>query len=519
MSIKVLALVSLLFIAVVSTQEDRDDMAQNKKWKLIHQNYEKQMRLIEQTPIKLSKQEQGVLQAQTKYKNKMFEQIMQKSRPSQNIKSPRFQSFLSKLNRPIPEVDSAETFFDKDGFTKSIHSLPPLGNVTRTPWSGSYWPMRNGGISMRFNKNDKNTIGILDPETKEFVSFFNWAQSVSRYAQPEDHNTWSKTPDFAKFVDDNYSPAEKYDLLIGDYNYTLTNYAKNEGAAHQWGGDVVGWFGSCHGWGVASSYYPRPSHSVVLTAVNGMAITFQPDDIKGLTTQFWANAEYKTKFAGQRCDYYYPDPGWFTSSGCASLNPGAFLTILGNQCGLMGKNLIIDPNADPEIWNQPIWGYEFRYYNPLTGDFFPNAASAKVSMDAMRGASDSFNQHVANISAPKALSAVGVFMRVTYAKMTDITELKHDGTTAKDESQTDDFDSIVTLDANDNVIGGEWKFKLHPNFAWWFDENEPVKSVADEDVPVYNTQLFADKLSEIVNASNKGQILKGVSDVLASSSA
>jgi len=53
-----------------------------------------------------------------------------------------------------------------------------------------------------------------------------WQESIVRYHQPADHNEHYNSDDFENYVDNIYSPSEKYDLLVGDTNYTLTNSMK-----------------------------------------------------------------------------------------------------------------------------------------------------------------------------------------------------------------------------------------------------------------------------------------------------
>lgn len=486
----------------------------NRKMKQRHEKWGKQMKQKEIMP-KFAPEQVKQAQDFSKFKNQILGKLMQQSMGKQQQTSPNFQSFLS-IERSIPEVDDPKKFFPHTAFTTNIYSIPSAGRVAVEGWSGSYWPMRNGGLSVRYNKNDRNTIGFFDPTTGVYYTLFNWSQSVWRYAQPADHQSIENTSTFAQFVEDNYSPAEKYDLLVGDYDYTLTNFSKNEGIQYQFGGDVIGWFGICHGWAIASVYYPKPQHSVTLTAANGLPIRFTRDDIKGLASLFWANAEFKTLFIGMRCNYYYPDPGWFSSPGCLSINPASFYIIVGNQVGLYGGNLTFDPSADPEIWNEPIKSYEFRFYNPITGDFFPDIASAKISMDYVRGSTDSWLQYFAANADAKATQAIGVFMKITYTQLSDITDLRHDETTADDTDKTEEFDSVLGLDAGNNIVGGDWKFKSHPNFIWYFDPTEPIEGVADKDVPFFGGS--PDTLREITKfakeGSAKGQPLRAIVDFL-----
>ena len=54
------------------------------------------------------------------------------------------------------------------------------------------------------------------------------------------------------------SPSEKYDLLVGDKNFTLTKAMWNEGLGYyNRNGSVERWMGICHGWAIAAYMYPR----------------------------------------------------------------------------------------------------------------------------------------------------------------------------------------------------------------------------------------------------------------------
>lgn len=471
----------------------------------------------ERVQVPFDKETTQEMKQLTTYRNKFVESIMKKTQQSK-LQS-HFSSFLS-INRPFPELDDPKNFFIDESFTSNINSIPSIGNCTITGWTSSYWPMRNGEVSVRYPLSVKNTVGIVDPETGDFSYFYTWAESVALYSQPQEHLTYSNTTTYAKYIDDNYSPSEKYDLLLGDHNFTMTNYLKNTGFSHNYGGDIPLWFGLCHGWAPASTFFPKPSHSVMLTSPEGLPIRFLPDDIKGLASLFWGNAQFTTRFAGKVCEYYWPDPNWFTSPACLSINPASFMIILGNQIGLHGKNIIFDPDADAEIWNQPLKSYEFRFYNPLTIDFSSSPSTAKVSLSSLRSSNDEFLHSIAMNAGSKAVSAVGVFMKITYVKGIDNSKLKHDDSTTEDLDQTDEFDAIVELDEHENMLGGEWKFKTHPNFIWWYDESKPVEGVSDKDIPVFsNDKSYLDSVSEkIVESSSKGQPLYSVVNLLVENS-
>ena len=523
LNLYLLSFVVLTSIALVSLQELDDDFLDtdskswsNKQWKQELQRYRQEMQSKEKEVVQFSRQELKQVGEMNQAHQRSVQKIIQSSRQYQS----RAQSFL-QISSPIPNQDDPKLFFGEDfSFTTNINSFPSIGNVTIAGWSSSYWPMRNGETSVRYPLNDKNTIGIVDPESGEYSYFYTWSESVFRYSQPQEHDSMFKSnfTNYVKYVDDNYSPSEKYDLLLGDYEFTLTNYLKNEGFSHSYGGDIPTWYGLCHGWAIASVNFRRPFTSVTLTNPDGITIRFLPDDIKGLAVLFWGNAKYTTKFMGARCEFYWPDPGWFSSGSCRSLNPAAFMITLGNQCGLMGKNLIYDPDADPEIWNFPLKSYEFKYYNPINDEFFNDAASAKVNMSSLLSSNNEFLSSLA--SNFNATSAVGVFMRVTKTQVTDITKLHHNDTTADDDEVTDEFDAVVTLDASDNLIGGEWKFKTHPNFIWWYDEKDGAKGINDEVITEFSTdKTYLDSIMEkIRESSSNGQPLLSVVNFLVNNS-
>jgi hypothetical protein len=123
----------------------------------------------ESEKIEMTKEEARQVQAAIQYKNQIIGKIQQHAEQGQT--SSTFISFLS-VNRPIPQPDDPKNFFTDDGYTTWIHSYPPSAEVNIVGWSGSYWPMRNGGTSLRYNKNDKNTIGDIDASGNVGVVFY-----------------------------------------------------------------------------------------------------------------------------------------------------------------------------------------------------------------------------------------------------------------------------------------------------------------------------------------------------------
>lgn len=520
-AILVLFIVGLTICITASQESYKVSEEENTRLKGRLQAYEHDMQQIQL--IKADREITEIDKTIYNMKTHIQDQLMHKSnayRQHNTSRNPRFNSFLAMDRQWVPS-DDPKTFFGDRPYVTNINGLPTFGKSSVIGWSGSYWPMRNGGISARYPPTEMNTIGQFDPNTRMFLSFYNWAKSVSMYAQPADHLAYSGSASYAKFIEDNYSPAEKYDLLIGDYKFTMTNFAKNEGAKWQYNGDVVGWFGICHGWAPAATYYPAPLTSVYATAVNGMTIKFFPDDIKALVSQFWAYANFTTLFAGNRCPFYPNQPGFLSEDSCRSLNAGTFITILGNHVGLLGKSITFDPTTDPEIWNHPVNNYTIRYFNPLTNDFFTSASGAKVPVSSLQMTADTFLNYVATVAAPGTASVVGFFIKINYTNETPQNKLIHGDTTEEPIFETKEYEGFLDLDANDNIVGGEWKYTAYPQYLWYYDESKTIETDGDVHLPRFlgSALGLTDLASTTMDSSNKGQILKSIADYLAYTSA
>jgi hypothetical protein len=227
-------------------------------------------------------------------------------------------------------------------------------NTRYQPWSGSYWPDISGGISNHWRDHDlfwaQLRFGLRYDVAK--TTFRNDFKNVC-----EKYPSWD-----TKTLSDKLSPSEKYDLLMGDKDFTFTKAiiaetdfrsgtrltTKTRGGAETdsdggegddnnnfltdvqdangnnlayekydskveyiyWrkkGGTLAYWSGICDGWAPASLYLPRPVKPVTLTSPTGQDITFYPDDIKALGTYLFArtNTPYFTtmnyRFAGRKC--------------------------------------------------------------------------------------------------------------------------------------------------------------------------------------------------------------------------
>jgi inner membrane protein len=129
------------------------------------------------------------------------------------------------------------------------------------------------------------------------------------------------------------SPAEKYDLALGDYSFAATRSILS--ITHNATELPKFWYGICNGFASASKWYEEPFRAVDVINPNGFKIRFHPNDVKILLGYALANAQYWTEI-GVRCNVNGPE-----ARGCR-INPGAFFLSTMNRLGLAHDGFIVD---------------------------------------------------------------------------------------------------------------------------------------------------------------------------------
>ncbi|MBU6376127.1 MAG: hypothetical protein KGQ59_09040 [Bdellovibrionales bacterium] len=339
--------------------------------------------------------------------------------------------------------DQARDFVDDLKFT-SLDAISIAGleasRLAQQPWSDSYWPYYQGLLAIRY----------ADPN---FPASENWKVNA-RYIL----KTLGEKPTWM------LSPAEKYDLLVGDTEFTLTRTMISLGKALYHGpGTPAEWMGLCHGWAAASISVPRPRHSV-LAIGNGSSnlIYFSPSDIKGLLSLLWARDRYPKRFVGRRCNLL--DPPVDSSSRpvsrrCLDTNPATWHLSIVNQLGYAKKSFIIDADSTAEVWNHPVLGYKTRYFNPLTGSPTERWVEGTVRRSDFRN--DRFRRN----RSEKTKYITGVEMEVTYM-IEDFPRSNPIDGEEWDKLTTVTYRYDLELDAAGVIIGGEWHSPVHPDFIW-----------------------------------------------------
>jgi hypothetical protein len=383
--------------------------------------------------------------------------------------------------KPIPSKDIVTKAMALSEEPKVLHNLFDIDTrglskaaAKKQPWSGPYWSLKQGMIANPYQERTIfqyfQYIPMLD-DIKPYEKRRNYIMTTEAQMSEED---------LAKL-----SPSEKYDILLGN-QLDLTNRIWD--FINKWKNDmkwefitsidlpgedfeiekknyiVANWEGICHGWAPASGVVPKPEKTVIVTLPDGRKMPFYAEDIKGLISLTWANSLIQDNVIseGLRCkrrdparDKYGRFYDNISENGeyfprCADVHPAVMHVALANVTGKQGRSLVFDKNPKIAVSNQPLVGYEFKYFHPDTGEDLPIREavvdySSYQEMDPFKTA-----RH------PDIKYIVGVESTITYADWTMVKK-PDDSDYLKDE--TDEMVSLYDLELDDsgNIIGGQWR--------------------------------------------------------------
>jgi hypothetical protein len=365
---------------------------------------------------------------------------------------------------PIADIDRPENLVDRLQYARPA-DMDAAGlqraALDETPWSDDYWPFYLGELGRRY----------ADPN---FPTSRDWAQN-RRYVQ--EHPVQEILASGRQQAIDRLSPSEKYDLLVGDPAGALTAAMWEDGRRYyERYGQVETWMGICHGWAPAAYMLSRPRRAVTVKAADGRTdLRFYPSDIKALASLLWANAAPPTRFIGTRTDEKNPETdevGRMVDPAVFDTNPGTWHMAAVNQIGVARRSFIIDATYDYEVWNQPVFGYEYAYFNPQSMRMVDSLAQATVMRAAFTN--DRFRKYRTEGYA----SAAGVAMRVSYVVETEPRHAPTDDP-SRDAVNSVDYIYDLELDARGRILGGEWYTNLHPDFLWTPPPGARARTPAD----------------------------------------
>jgi hypothetical protein len=389
---------------------------------------------------------------------------------------------------------SIEAFVEGGPIVRNLKLMERLkeAKIRQEPWSDTYWPLYKGALGDRFA--DPNFPGLGD-----------WKQNY-RYAINLD--IFSESPK------DRLSPSEKYDVIVGDRQKSLTRSNWEQGRHYsETYGSVETWMGLCHGWAPASYMLPRPKHSVrVKTDDSNEEVTFLPSDMKGLATLLWANTQTDTLYLGGRCNDKNPqvdENGRIIDSDCFDTNPGLFHILLVNRLK-QSRPFIFDASYDYEVWNQPVIGYSYKYFNPETLNEVESVERAVVPLD--RYSRDKFGKY----RSPNTKYVAGIQLELAYLAETQAST-SETNSSQEDNTVFVEYMYDLELDEDYNIIGGEWYNRAHPDFVWTPEMNTRALSVGDPQIRERwqaNEPVPRSWRSAAVRASRESQPLANVVESL-----
>jgi len=322
--------------------------------------------------------------------------------------------------------------------------LPLSASLDSVPWTGSYWPENEGGISHRWQTGEQHEYRLFAPDEIAAAS-----QETIR----------------------TLSPAEKYDLYVGAQDWPLTIAVQAATSPED-----PSWTGYCHGWAPAALTYEEPNPIEVVGAT-GIRIPFGSADIKALLTYFEGEVSQTLHYSeslgpwarnplsmGGNCQSTSPD-----DSNCYDTNPAALHVVMANRIGLEGLGLIADVDPSSEKWNQPIFRYDS---NVLTRQAPSPGAS------------------------PEAVEELVVVSRVAWT-----VEIEPRWETAS--PPVHDREVLYSLELNEfrEVVGGQWLYQLNTNdfltyhqtlkaLRAWDEGQDGTPDLSDDDVRYWMQEWF-----------------------------
>ena len=159
----------------------------------------------------------------------------------------------SALAERYGEIDKLKDFVSREQIVTNLQAIDSMGlasaqldDETR-PWSDTFWPDVVGSIAYPYAEGHIN-----------IPLFWSWNRGI--VANRDDLHARIASNTATQVEIDNLSPAEKYDVLMGDMNFTMDkSVIRMLGVRNGKNVDLLAaWSGVCHGWSPASLTLPRP---------------------------------------------------------------------------------------------------------------------------------------------------------------------------------------------------------------------------------------------------------------------
>lgn len=342
-------------------------------------------------------------------------------------------SYSEQRGRWMPSDDPLLIL--NQNFSQKFVDLPLRGRLDARPWSDHYWATYQGGISYRWSKKG--------------TKFETMAYKLL------------KKEELSKVDIASLSPSEKYDLFMGDYNFSLTKMEKDRTEVMTKNAIPL-WWGLCHDWAPATMIYNAPG-PITVKNPDGIEIPFYASDIKALLVynlELQADVT-KNYFMGSRCEMRLPGLLAGLTNGrintdkflqlvgkeeCADMDPGAVHLALATSIGLRKIGIVMDKTKSSQIWNQPIYAYDSKVLKSR----IPKREEKEL---------DPF------LKIAKILT---IETNLVYVK--EIQPNKDGKNLPKDSLKDLTYKYDLFLNKEGNIIGGKWLSSERPDFFWRIDD-------------------------------------------------
>lgn len=296
-------------------------------------------------------------------------------------------------------------------FEAKMNNLPLTGDIGKKgfAWPGNYWANNKGGIAHRWRAKDPQNF---------------------KYESPTRLTLYSMSPEQINEL----SPAEKYDLYTGNYDYPLVSRVWSQTSKR-----APTWTGICHGVAPSSIHHKEPQ-TVNMINKDGVSITFYASDVKALLAYYYAkDHDAASTQIGSRCSAGSKVPFVRRFKACNDVNAGAFHMVLANLVGKKKESFVADMDRYKQVWNHAVNSYETKVVRTTQG---PDRASAHGTVRRYK-------------MRTKVVYSASIDPNDSSVLMTKL---------AKYDTRT----YVYWLDVNSKgeIIGGSWESKDRPDFLW-----------------------------------------------------
>lgn len=370
--------------------------------------------------------------------------------------------------------------------------------VTTKPWSTPVFKYPTGLLSARLQ--DKNYSRLESVRDRHAYFMARSLEKILAIRNSAERERMIAT----------LSPAEKYDLVIGDLQRGFSTAIWSEVLSRYAAGQVPKWYGLCDGSSAASVLFSEPGKNVLVhSRIPGIEVPFYLGDIKALLSYSMSTFVSKDlPIIGERCRKSSPD---ISKGECFGVNPATLHQILTH----MSRNprqlpvMIIDRSPGESIWNAAVLNASFSYYDPASG----------------RSVSDLAVDHLIDVKRYRVPPGSPGWARgARYLLFTSAT-LGLADTRTKGEFQSHGkmhelkmmIRYVLELNGNLEVVGGEWLSHLRPNFIWALPRDYRPVSGGDISTQKYQWEgvdVPDEAVTQVLRASRQGQPLFRIIDFI-----